>query len=91
MARHSIFGGSMLGDTQCHFRSNEMSSVVKIPHVLSRSFFSQKVTQKSTSRERPKSAPYLRLKIEKGGPSGLCETPAGCKNEKKIEGEPLGT
>ena len=32
-----------------------------------------------TSRERPKSAPYLRLKIEKGGPFGLCETPAGCK------------
>ena len=32
-----------------------------------------------TSRERPKSAPNLRLKIEKGGPFGLCETPAGCK------------
>ena len=31
-----------------------------------------------TSQERPKSAPYLRLKIEKGGPFGLCETPAGC-------------
>ena len=44
-----------------------------------------------TSRERPKSAPYLRLKIEKGGPFGLCETPAGCKKRKKIEGEPLGT
>ena len=36
-----------------------------------------------TSRERPKSAPYLRLKIEKGGPFGLCETPAGCKKRKK--------
>ena len=35
--------------------------------------------QTGTSRERPKSAPYLRLKIEKGGPFGLCETPAGCK------------
>ena len=32
-----------------------------------------------TSRERPKSASYLRLKIEKGGPFGLCETPAACK------------
>ena len=29
-----------------------------------------------TSRERPKSALYLRLKIVKGGPFGLCETPA---------------
>ena len=27
----------------------------------------------------------------KGGPFGLCETPAGCKKGKKIEGEPLGT
>ena len=35
--------------------------------------------QVATSRERPKSAPYPRLKIEKGGPFGLCETPAGCK------------
>ena len=34
---------------------------------------------KITSRERPKSALYLRLKIVKGGPFGLCETPAGCK------------
>ena len=42
-----------------------------------------------TSREPPKSAPYLRLKIEKGGPFGLCETPAGCKKMKKIEGGTL--
>ena len=32
-----------------------------------------------TSRERPKSALYLRLKIVKRGPFGLCETPVGCK------------
>ena len=37
------------------------------------------VSNYETSRELPKSAPYLRLKIEKGGPFGLCETPAGCK------------
>ena len=42
-----------------------------------------------TSRERPKSAPNPRLKIEKGGPFGLCETPAGCKKRKKIEGGTL--
>ena len=42
-----------------------------------------------TSRERPKSALYLRLKIVKGGPFGLCETPVGCKYEK-IKGGPLG-
>ena len=42
-----------------------------------------------TSRERPKSALYLRLKIVKGGPFGLCETPDGCKiGENK--GGPLG-
>ena len=35
--------------------------------------------EKQTSRERPKSALYLSLKIVKGGPFGLCETPAGCK------------
>ena len=35
--------------------------------------------QVPTSRERPKLALYLRLKIVKGGPFGLCETPAGCK------------
>ena len=33
----------------------------------------------STSRERPISALYLRLKIVKGAPFGLCETPVGCK------------
>ena len=38
---------------------------------------------KQTSRERPKSAPYLRLKIEKGEPFGLCEIPACCKKGKK--------
>ena len=43
-----------------------------------------------TSRERPKSAPNLRLKIEKGGPFGLCETPAGCKKWKKMKGGPFG-
>ena len=32
-----------------------------------------------TSRERPQSALYLRLKILKGGSFGLCETPVGCK------------
>ena len=32
-----------------------------------------------TSRERPKWALYARLKIVKGGPFGLCETPVGCK------------
>ena len=75
-----------------------------------------------TSRERPKSALYLRLKIVKGGtlwvlwnsswwqnmkknqlnsvtvsknvkggPFGLCETPAGCKIWKKLKGDPLRT
>ena len=44
-----------------------------------------------TSWERPKSALYLRLKIVKGGPFGLCETPAGCKVWKKLKGSPLGT
>ena len=46
--------------------------------------------QRKTSRERPKSAPHLRLKIEKGGPFGLCETPASCKNEIKLKGGPFG-
>ena len=32
-----------------------------------------------TSRERPKLALYLRLKIVKGGPFGCCETPVHCK------------
>ena len=46
----------------------------------------------SRSRERSKSAPYLRLKTEKGRPVGLCETPAGCKKfEKKLKGDPLET
>ena len=44
-----------------------------------------------TSRERPKSALYLKLKIVKGRPFGLCETPAGCKIWKKLKGSPLGT
>ena len=43
-----------------------------------------------TSRERPKSALYLRLKIVKGGPFGLFETPVGCTIWKKIEGGPFG-
>ena len=38
------------------------------------------------SRERPKSVLYLRLKIVKGGPFELCETPVGCKIWKKIKG-----
>ena len=41
-----------------------------------------------TSRERPKLALYLRLKIVKGGPFGLCETPFGCKTFKKLKGDP---
>ena len=57
--------------------------------------------QNRTSRERPKSALYLRLKNVKGGLFGFCETPAGGKIWKKwIEqchsvekckwGDPLG-
>ena len=42
-----------------------------------------------TSRERPKSALYLRLKIVKGGPFGLCETPASNENMKKKWGRAL--
>ena len=52
---------------------NACSRVFK-PILSSSNFIFEK-----TSRERPKSAPYLRLKIEKGGPFGLCETPVGCK------------
>ena len=40
-----------------------------------------------TSRERPKSALYLRLKILKEGPFGLCETPVDCKTWKKLKGD----
>ena len=46
-------------------------------HDYSRLFSKEK--RRLTSREQPKSAPYLRLKIVKRGPFGLCETPAGCK------------
>ena len=35
-----------------------------------------------TSRERPKSAPYLRLKIEKGDPSGSVKLQLAAKKEK---------
>ena len=35
-----------------------------------------------TSRERPKSAPYLRLEIEKGDPSGFVKLQLVAKNEK---------
>ena len=41
-----------------------------------------------TSRERPKSAPYLRLKIEKVGPSDFVKLQLVAKNEKK--GGPFG-
>ena len=45
---------------------------------------------KQTSRERPKSAPYLRLKIYiKGGPSGFVKFQLVAKNFKKIEGGTL--
>ena len=44
-----------------------------------------------TSRERPRSALYLRLKIVKGGPFGFCETPAGCKILKKNKEDPSVT
>ena len=43
-----------------------------------------------TSRERPKSAPYLRLKIEKGDPSGFVKLQLVAKNEKKMKGGPFG-
>ena len=45
--------------------------------------------EKKTSRERPKSAPYLRLKIEKGDLSGFVKLQLVAKNEKN-EGGPLG-
>ena len=53
-----------------------------------------------TSRDRPKSAPYLnKPRTAKVGAiskaqnceSGLCETPAGCKIWKKMKGDPLVT
>ena len=43
-----------------------------------------------TSRERPKSGSSLRLKIEKGDPSGFVKLQLVAKNEKKIEGGPFG-
>ena len=43
-----------------------------------------------TSRERPKSALYLRLKIVKEGPFGLFETPVGCTIWRKLKGRPYG-
>ena len=43
-----------------------------------------------TSRERPKSAPYLRLKIEKGDPSGFVKLQLVAKNEKKMMGSLWG-
>ena len=46
-------------------------------------------TRTITSRELPKSAPYLRLKIEKGDPSGFVKLQLAAKNEKK-EGGPFG-
>ena len=45
--------------------------------------------QEKTSRERPKSAPYLRLKIKKGDPSGFVKLQLVAKNLKKIEGGTL--
>ena len=48
-------------------------------------------SQRQTSRERPKSAPHLRLKIEKGGPSDFVKLQLVEKNEKKLKGDPLGT
>ena len=45
--------------------------------------------KKVTSRERPKSAPYLRLKIKKGDPSGFVKLQLVAKNLKKIEGGTL--
>ena len=47
-------------------------------------------TETLTSRERPKSAPYLRLKIEKGYPSGFVKLQLVAKNEKKMKGGPFG-
>ena len=47
------------------------------------------IKTKRTSRERPKSAPYLRLKIKKGDPSGFVKLQLVAKNLKKIEGGTL--
>ena len=47
-----------------------------------------KIFRKKTSRERPKSAPHLRLKIEKGDPSGFVKLQLVAKNEKN-KGETL--
>ena len=47
------------------------------------------IDEYKTSRERPKSALYLRLKIVKGGLVGFCETPAGGKILKKLKGGPF--
>ena len=44
-----------------------------------------------TSRERPKSALYLRLKIvKKGDPLGFVKLQLVAKYEKKLQGGPLG-
>ena len=44
-----------------------------------------------TSRERPKSAPYLRLKVQKGDPSGFVKLQLVAKNlKKKLKGGPFG-
>ena len=44
------------------------------------------IIQYLTSRERPKSAPYLRLKIQKGDPSGFVKLQLVAKNEKNWRG-----
>ena len=62
---------------------NTFCSVFGLPFCFWNCATFLKFFYRETSRERPKSAPYLRLKIENGGPFGLCETPAGCKKWKK--------
>ena len=48
-----------------------------------------------TSENKPRTAKVgaiSKAQNLKGGPFGLCETPAGCKKfEKKLKGDPLGT
>ena len=52
--------------------------------------FAQKMNKRLTSRERPKSALYLRLKIVKGDPLDFVKLQSVAKYEKKMKGGPLG-
>ena len=58
-----------------HFLGNEIDN-----NTIKPIFSKVDGIHKLTSRERPKSAPYLRLKIQKGDPSGFVKLQLAAKN-----------